>query len=509
MSDADSAAAPALRMRGITKRFGNLVANQAIDLHLARGEVLGILGENGAGKSTLMNILYGLLAPDSGEIEVDGTTIRMTGPADALSHGIGMVHQHFMLIPAMTVMENLILGDEPTRRGLIDRERTRAVVEEVSARFGLAVNPTAKVSDLGVAARQRVEILRALYRGARVLILDEPTAVLSPAESQHLFAVLSSMVGDGMSVVLISHKLHELLSVTDRIMVLRDGRVVTTVVTAGASQRGLATLMVGRETSLEIDTGSGTHPGEVRLAVRGLVDEAGRSSPVDLEVRGGEIVGIAGVDGSGQTELTETIVGLRRAGAGEILLDGKSVGHLSPAAHLRAGMAYVPDDRSNEGLVLDLPVHSNAVLRRQRRKGLRRGGLLSPELIRRRAAGLVRESDVRPPNVDSSTRTLSGGNQQKLMMGRELSEQAGVLVVSQPTRGVDIAATQAIHGRLLAARDAGCAILLNSLDLDEVKLLSDRIVVMSGGRVMGCIPRAEATDETIGLLLSGAHRADS
>jgi ABC-type uncharacterized transport system ATPase subunit len=493
----------ALRMVGVTKRFGDVVANDGVDLDLRRGEVLGLLGENGAGKSTLMNVLYGLLRPDTGRIVVHGREVEIASPADALGHGIGMVHQHFMLIPAFSVVENLVLGAEPVRRGVVDRARARDAVLEIAGRFGLEVEPDALVGDLGVAARQRVEILRALYRGARVLVLDEPTAVLTPQESERLFGVLTGMARAGMSVVLISHKLHELLAVTQRVMVLRDGRVVSTVNTAETSASALAALMVGRDTALELEVAAAKPSAEPRLRVRGLTDRAGRLAPADLEVRGGEIVGLAGVDGSGQAELTQALAGLRPVGAGTVELDGRDVTHASIRARQAAGLGYVPDDRSDEGLVLGLPVYENAVLGRQRRPSLRSRLVLSPRRMREHARRLVEAGDVRPRSVEAPAQALSGGNQQKLLMSRELADDPAVLIVSQPTRGVDIAASRAIHRRLLAARDEGRAVLLNSLDLDEVKLLSDRIVVMCAGRMAGELSRAEVSDEALGLLMGG------
>jgi len=501
--------APVLLMRGITKFFGSVRANYDINLDLQHGEILGLLGENGAGKSTLMSILFGLQQADAGTIELRGRTVDISSPADALSHGIGMVHQHFMVIPAFTVAENLVLGAEPTRHHRLDWARARHDVETLAERFGLQVNAAAKVSTLSVGAQQRVEILRALYRGARILILDEPTAVLTPQESESLFKVLRRMAEEGMSVILISHKLDELLSVTERITVIRDGEVVSTVPSREATPGQLATLMVGRPTelTLEVPPAIGTRAPLLRLSQ--VTVEGDRVDHVDLTLHAGEIVGVAGVEGSGQTELGAAIAGVKRVESGSIHLMGQDITHMGARARLKAGLAYVPEDRRSEGLVQDFTIYENAVLRRQRRPPFQRRGFLRPKAMQAFAQRLVEQADVRPRKVDVMARTLSGGNQQKLLIAREMADDPLVIVVTQPTRGVDIAATGAIHRQLLAARQAGKAVLVISLDLDEIKALSDRIVVMFRGRIVGELRRGEATDEAVGLLMAGVTEAGS
>lgn len=498
---------PVLRMCGITKFFGPVRANHDINLELQHGEILGLLGENGAGKSTLMSILFGLLRADDGTIELRGRTVDISSPANALSHGIGMVHQHFMVIPAFTVAENLVLGAEPTKHRQLDWARARHDVEALSERFGLQVDAAAKVSTLSVGAQQRVEILRALYRGARILILDEPTAVLTPQESESLFKVLRRMAAEGMAIILISHKLYELMSVTDRITVIRDGEVVATVPSRTATPGQLATLMVGRPTELTLDVPPSTGAGEPLLRLSHVTVDGGRVDRVDLTLHGGEIVGVAGVEGSGQTELGAAIAGVKRLESGSIHLMDRDITTMGVRARLNAGLAYVPEDRRAEGLVQDFTIYENAVLRRQRRPPFRRYGFLQPRAMQAFAQRLVEQADVRPRNVDVAARALSGGNQQKLLIAREMADDPRVIVVTQPTRGVDIAATSAIHRQLLAERQAGKAVLVISLDLDEIKALSDRIVVMFRGRIVGELRRGEATDEAVGLLMAGATEA--
>jgi simple sugar transport system ATP-binding protein len=489
-------------MSGITKFFGPVRANHDISLEVRAGEILGLLGENGAGKSTLMSVLFGLLRPDAGTIEIGGTPVQIRSPRDALANGIGMVHQHFMLIPALTVSETLILGDEPRRHGRVDHRVARAKAEALAERFGLRVDVDRKVGELSVGAQQRVEILRALYRDVRILILDEPTAVLTPQETESLFAVLRRMAADGMSVILISHKLHEVMGLANRITVIRDGEVVGSVQPHEVTVGGLATLMVGRQTELDLDI----PPSELGEPLLELSQVAVRDSSVegiDLTVRGGEIVGIVGIEGSGQEPLVAAVAGLAPLRSGSIRIAGHDATKLSVRRRLELGLAYVPEDRRSEGLVQDLSVRENAVMRRQWRRPFSSGGLLRPKAIRAHAAAVVEEADVRPRNLEAPVRALSGGNQQKLLLGREMADGPDVIVVSQPTRGVDIAASQAIHERLLAQRAQAKAILLSSLDLDEVKALSDRIVVMAGGRIVGELARGAYDNETLGLLMAG------
>ena len=495
----------ALRMRGVSKSFGAVRANDGIDLEVHRGEILGLLGENGAGKSTLMNILYGLLHPDTGTIEVEGEVVEMTSSAVALSHGIGMVHQHFMLIPAFTVLENLVLGAEPARHGVLDRATARRSVVHLSEKFGLQVDPNELVGNLGVAARQRVEILRALYRGARTLVLDEPTAVLSPQETDHLFGVLREMAAAGMSIILISHKLHELMALTDVVTIIRDGRVVGSVPTNATSPEELATLMVGRKTSLTLDIPAHERIEQMLLSVRDLTVDSPRLGVVSFEVHGGEIVGIAGVDGSGQAELLQAIIGLLPSTGGAVCIAGEDVTRLGARARLERGLAYVPEDRTTEGLVGALSVKENSVLRRQRRRVWRRFGLLSPYSLLAHARRLIAENDVRPPNAELNVQALSGGNQQKLLIGRELADNPRVLIVSQPTRGVDINAARAIQRRLLEARSQNRAVLVVSLDLDEIRALCDRVLVLFRGKIVGELRRADATDVALGMLMTGMN----
>jgi general nucleoside transport system ATP-binding protein len=502
----EAQAAPVvLEMRGITKTFGPVKANDEVSITLHRGEILGLLGENGAGKSTLMKILYGLYKPDAGSIFIDGEEVEIHDPKDAVERGIGMVHQHFTLIPPLTVAENIVLGDEPRKGVTLDAEGAIKATEELSERYGLKVDPRARVSHLSVGVEQRVEILKALYREARILILDEPTAVLTPQETTDLFTVLKEFVADGLSIILITHKLGELLGVSDEITIIRDGRVVDTVKTSETNEGQLARLMVGRDVSLRAEK-EAPKIGEPRLVAEGLVVHSHTGAVavdgVDLEVRAGEILGVAGVDGNGQTELAEALAGMRQAEGGHVHLDGEDVTSLGADDRQERGLSYIPEDRRTKGLVQDFHLYENNALKTFDEPPFSKWGWIFPNVMRRRAAEILRAYDVRPPDPDARTGSLSGGNQQKAVIARELSGDPGVIIASQPTRGVDVGAIEFIHGQLLEQRSEGKAILLISLELEEVRSLSDRIVVLYAGRIVGEVS-PDATDEELGLLMAG------
>jgi ABC-type uncharacterized transport system ATPase subunit len=500
----------ALELRGITKRFGSLVANKAIDFELRRGEIHALLGENGAGKSTLMNVLYGLLQPEEGEILLEGERVKIDSPRRAISLGIGMVHQHFMLVPVMTVAENLVLGSEPHNGPLLDYRSAAARARELSERFGLAVEPETRVEDLGVGAQQRVEILRALFRGAKVLVLDEPTAVLTAQESQDLFGVLRALKEDGTAIVFISHKLNEVLDVSDRVTVLRRGEKIDTVETEGATERSLARLMVGRDVLLRVEKHR-HQAGEPLLEVEGLdvSDDRGLAAvrDVSLTVRAGEIVGLAGVDANGQSELIEALTGLRRADAGTVRVAGRDVTRAGARETLDAGIGHIAEDRHRRGLVLEFSLAENLCLREYRRQGFARLGWLSPAKMARRAKGLLRDYDVRGGETGTRAASLSGGNQQKCVIARELSANPRVLIAAQPTRGLDVGAIEFVHRRLVEERDAGRAILLVSLELEEIRSLSDRVLVIYEGQIVAEMP-PESSEEDFGVAMTGGGREE-
>jgi simple sugar transport system ATP-binding protein len=500
-------------MRGIVKQFPGVLANDSVDFELSRGEVHALLGENGAGKSTLMNILYGLYKPDAGEIRVNGKSVSFGSAKDAIGVGLGMVHQHFMLIPVMTVAENIVLATEPTEAGvLLDYDDARRRVRDLAEQFGFAIDPDAKIQDISVGQQQRVEILKALYRRADILILDEPTAVLTPQEATELFTILKNLQREGMSIIFISHKLNEVLEIADRVTVLRRGKLIDTVPRAGATEEGLARMMVGRDVLLRVDKPPAT-PGDVRLAVEGLHvrddREIEKVRGVSFEVRAGEIVGIAGVDGNGQTELIEAITGLRRRESGTISVGEHATSlHASPLQMLEAGVGHIPEDRHRYGLVLEFTLAENVALHDYRYPPDSRFGWLRPRVLVERARRLITEFDVRGGNPNTKARNLSGGNQQKLVAAREVDRDPAVLIAAQPTRGLDVGAIEYLHRRLVEERDQGRAILLVSLELEEVLSLSDRILVMYEGEIVG-EHEAGVTEDEIGVEMLGGRRKDA
>ena len=500
-----------LELRNISKRFGAVQANDRLNITIAAGTIHAIVGENGAGKSTAMRIAYGFYAADSGDILVGGQVRRIRSPHDAIALGIGMVHQHFMLLPPMTVAENIVLGAEPGSALSLDLSRAVADIRALSDEFGLAVDPEAPVESLSVGQQQRVELLKALYRRARLLILDEPTAVLTPPEVDEFFGILRRMRDQGKTVVIITHKLSEVLAISDDITVMRDGRVVGTLKTDATNAADIARLMVGRDVLLRVDKPAAT-PGPVRLAVSGLsVSGAGgapRLSNVSFSVRAGEIVGVAGVEGNGQTELIEALAGLIPAArmTGSMALNGRDITRLDARTRHDLGIAHIPEDRHRRGLLLDFSLAENTILGVHHRQPAVTGAgsvLLDRAGILARTRQVIRDFDVRPPNPALTARALSGGNQQKLIIGREFGLPPVLLLVAQPTRGVDIGAIEFIHRQLVALRDAGCAILLVSAELEEVTALSDRLLVLHGGRVAGEVDPAAATPGQIGLLMTG------
>jgi ABC-type uncharacterized transport system ATPase subunit len=498
-----------LELRDITKQFPGVLANDHISFALEEGEIHALLGENGAGKTTLMNVLYGLYTPDEGRIFVRGEEVDISGPRDAIKRGIGMVHQHFMLVPPLTVTENVMLGEESIRNGIfLDRASAAERVREISEQYGLDVDPDALIQDLPVGVQQRVEIVKILYRKADILVLDEPTAVLTPQEVDDLFRVIRTLVAGGNSVIFITHKLKEVMALADSITVLRGGRVVGSTTPQETDEQSLASMMVGREVDLALEKGA-ARPGEPVLEVRGLhiMDDRGNVSVkgVTFEVRAGEILGVAGVQGNGQTELVEALTGLRRSISGEVRILGQDVTNSPPRRIIEAGVAHIPEDRQRDGLVLSYPVADNLVLCTYYLKPFATGIVMHEESIIETAKERVEAFDVRTPSIFAPTSNLSGGNQQKVIVARELSRPIKLLIASQPTRGLDVGSIEYIHGRLLDKRDDGTAVLLVSPELDEIIQLSDRIAVIYRGEIMDILPAAEATRGQIGLLMAGVR----
>ena len=499
-----------LELRDITKHFPGVLANDRISISADRGEVLGLLGENGAGKSTLMNILSGLYRPDSGEILIDGTPRTFTDPRQAIDAGIGMVHQHFQLVPVFSVVEAVSLGAESVTGpvGTFDRKTARKRVVELSQRYNLNVNPDAKIEDLPVGVRQRVEILKALYRQSDILVLDEPSAVLTPFETEELFGIIRGLAEAGTTVIFITHKLNEVLEVADRITVLRRGRVAGTVEPKEATREILANLMVGRDVELKVVKGPAS-PGDVVLSVTDLHVRDDREhlavKGVSLDIRAGEIVALAGVQGNGQTELVEAIVGLRPADSGEIVIDGRVTTSSSPRRVSDLGVAHVPEDRMRDGLIGAMTVAENLILDTYHREPYSRWGSLNAGAIADGAATAVKDYDVRTPSIDTLAGSLSGGNQQKVVVAREFSRPVKLVIASQPTRGLDVGSIEYIHRRLVEQRDAGAAVLIVSTELDEVLAVGDRVAVMLGGRIVGIMEGPEATRENMGMLMGGAE----
>ncbi|MBF0777519.1 MULTISPECIES: ABC transporter ATP-binding protein [Streptococcus] len=497
-----------IEMREITKIFGDFVANDHINLNVRRGEIHALLGENGAGKSTLMNMLAGLLEPTSGEIAINGQVVTIDSPSKAAHLGIGMVHQHFMLVDAFTVAENIILGSETTKAGVIDLKKAIQDIKELSARYGLEVDPTAKVADISVGAQQRVEILKTLYRGADLLIFDEPTAVLTPAEITELLKIMKTLVQEGKSIILITHKLDEIRAVADSVTVIRRGKSIETVEVAGASNEDLAEWMVGRSVSFKTEKVA-ADPKEVILSIKDLVVHENRGIPavkgLSLDVRAGEVVGIAGIDGNGQSELIQAITGLRKVKSGQIFIKGTEVVGKTPRKITEMKVSHVPEDRHRDGLVLQMTVAENIALQTYYKEPISKNGILNYDTINKKARELMAEFDVRGASELVAVKALSGGNQQKAIIAREIDRNPDLLIVSQPTRGLDVGAIEYIRKRLIAERDKGKAVLVVSFELDEILDVSDRIAVIHDGVIHGIVDPAKTNKQELGFLMAGGR----
>ncbi|HGL0863450.1 TPA: ABC transporter ATP-binding protein [Streptococcus pneumoniae] len=497
-----------IEMRDITKVFGGFIANDKINLHLRKGEIHALLGENGAGKSTLMNMLAGLLEPTSGEIAVNGQVVNLDSPSKAASLGIGMVHQHFMLVEAFTVAENIILGSELTKNGVLDIAGASKEIKALSERYGLAVDPSAKVADISVGAQQRVEILKTLYRGADILIFDEQTAVLTPSEIDELMAIMKNLVKEGKSIILITHKLDEIRAVSDRVTVIHSGKSIETVEIAGATNADLAEMMVGRSVSFKTEK-QASKPKEVVLSIKDLVVNENRGVPavknLSLDVRAGEIVGIAGIDGNGQSELIQAITGLRKVESGSIELKGDSIVGLHPRQITELSVGHVPEDRHRDGLILEMMISENIALQTYYKEPHSKNGILNYSNITSYAKKLMEEFDVRAASELVPAAALSGGNQQKAIIAREIDRDPDLLIVSQPTRGLDVGAIEYIHKRLIEERDNGKAVLVVSFELDEILNVSDRIAVIHDGKIQGIVSPETTNKQELGVLMAGGN----
>ena len=495
-----------LELRKITKTFGDVVANSDVSINVKKGSIHAIVGENGAGKSTIMRIAYGFYKADSGEILVDGNAVSIRNPHDAIALGIGMVHQHFMLVDTMTVAENIILGAETGSATNLDLDKANTEILALSNELRLGVNPEAVIEDLSVGQQQRVELLKALYRNAELLILDEPTAVLTPQEVEEFFGILRRMKEQGKTIIIITHKLEEVLAISDEVTVMRDGKTVGNVITAETSAKDLARMIVGRDVLLRVEK-TDAQAGSAALEVKDLSVRAKHGAAINgvsFEARSGEIVGIAGIEGNGQTELIEALAGLASASAGKVYFEGKDITNLSPRRIKELGIAHIPEDRHKRGLLLNSDLAENSILGVHYRAPAANGaGFLHSSAIQKRAKEILENFDVRPPNVELPAKALSGGNQQKLIIGREFQLEPKLLLVSQPTRGVDIGAIEFIHRKLIALRDAGCAVLLVSAELEEVTALADRLLIISKGKIVGEVDPKITSKEEIGLIMTG------
>lgn len=495
-----------IEMKEITKKFGDFVANDHINLTVRKGEIHALLGENGAGKSTLMNMLAGLLEPTSGEIVINGQVVKIDSPSKSSQLGIGMVHQHFMLVEAFTVAENIILGNEVVKKGVLDLKKASQDILDLSHKYGLTVDPDAKVADISVGAQQRAEILKTLYRGADILIFDEPTAVLTPSEIHELMEIMKHLVKEGKSIILITHKLDEIRAVADRVTVIRRGKSIETVDVAGATSQELAEMMVGHSVSFTTDK-EASKPKDVVLSIKDLIVNENRGIPavknLSLEVRGGEIVGIAGIDGNGQSELVQAITGLRKVKAGSITIKGQDVTKLSSRKITELSVGHVPEDRHRDGLVLEMTMAENLALQTYYKEPMSKNGILNFSHINEYARKLMKEFDVRGAGEFVLAKGFSGGNQQKAIIAREIDRDPDLLIVSQPTRGLDVGAIEYIHKRLIEERDRGKAVLVVSFELDEILNLSDRIAVIHDGKIQGIVTPAETNKQELGILMAG------